>query len=67
MAAQALTMRVRYVSVLHVFCDREGCQTVGNKQSPQPDLLFWDSDHLTSSGAWFLVNAVAPEILVASR
>jgi hypothetical protein len=67
MAAQALTMRVRYVSVLHVFCDREGCLTVSNEQSPQPDLLFWDSDHLTSSGSWFLVNAVAPEILAASR
>jgi peptidoglycan/LPS O-acetylase OafA/YrhL len=66
MAAQARAMRVRYVSVLRVFCDRGGCLTIGNHDSPQPDLLFWDSDHLTSSGSWFLVSAVAPEILATT-
>ena len=63
MAAQALAMRVQYVSVLHLFCDREGCLTVGDQHSAQPDLLFWDSDHLTTSGSQFLVKAAADQIL----
>lgn len=67
MAVQARAMGVRYVSVLDVFCDGNGCLTLGNPQSPQPDLLFWDGDHLTSSGSWFLVNAVASQILTASH
>jgi len=66
MEAQALAMQVRYVSVLHVFCNGQGCLTVGDTQSAKPDLLFWDSDHLTASGSWLLVNAATPEILVAT-
>jgi peptidoglycan/LPS O-acetylase OafA/YrhL len=65
MAAQALAMHVQYVSVLHLFCDRDGCLTVGDQSSP-PDLLFWDSDHLTTSGSRFLVDAVADLILTSS-
>jgi len=67
LAAQAVAMHVRYVSVLHLFCDRQGCLTVGDPRSRQPDLLFWDSDHLTTSGSRFLVDAVAPEILSIPR
>lgn len=62
MAAQALAMHVQYVSVLNLFCNREGCRTVGDVKSPQPDLLFWDSNHLTTSGSRFLVDAAAPQI-----
>jgi hypothetical protein len=64
MAAQALAMHVQYVSVLHVFCNREGCLTVGDPS--QPDLLFWDSDHLTTSGSRFLMDAVADRILTST-
>ena len=67
MAAQARSMRVRYVSVLDVFCDGQGCLTLGNPQSARPDLLFWDSDHLTPTGSWLLMNSIAPQILAASH
>jgi peptidoglycan/LPS O-acetylase OafA/YrhL len=67
MAAQALAMRVQYVSVLRLFCDREGCLTVGDQHAPQPDLLFWDSDHLTTSGSRFLVDAVQGQILTTTH
>jgi hypothetical protein len=67
MAAQSLAMRVQYVSVLHLFCDQEGCLTVGDQNSSQPDLLFWDSDHLTASGSRFLVDAVADQILAPTH
>jgi peptidoglycan/LPS O-acetylase OafA/YrhL len=63
MQAQALAMHARYVSVLRVFCNPQGCLTVGEQKSPQPDLLFWDSDHLTMSGSRFLVDAVLDQIL----
>ena len=67
MAAQARAMRVQYVSVLHLFCEREGCLTMGDQNSSQPDLLFWDSDHLTTSGSRFLVDAVADQILTPNH
>jgi hypothetical protein len=63
MAAQARTMHVRYVSVLELFCNQQGCRTVSDSQSPQPDLLFWDDNHLTASGARLLLDAAAPQIL----
>jgi len=63
MAAQAAALRARYVSLLRFFCDREGCRTVGERQSSRPDLLFFDSDHLTVSGSRLLVEASAAEIL----
>jgi peptidoglycan/LPS O-acetylase OafA/YrhL len=67
MQAQALAMHVRYVSVLRVFCNPQGCLTVGDQKSSQPDLLFWDSDHLTTSGSRFLVGAALDQIIPATR
>jgi peptidoglycan/LPS O-acetylase OafA/YrhL len=63
MQAQALAMQARYVSVLRVFCNPQGCLTVGDQKSPQPDLLFWDTDHLTASGSRLLVDAAMDQIL----
>jgi len=62
MGAQALALHARYVSVLHAFCNPL-CLTVGDQKSSQPDLLFWDSDHLTTSGSRFLVDAALDQIL----
>jgi hypothetical protein len=67
MQTQALAMHAQYVSVLRVFCNRQGCLTVGNRQSTPPDLLFWDSDHLTQSGSRFLVDAASDQILPPTR
>jgi hypothetical protein len=67
MRAQTLAAGVRYVSVLQLFCNRQGCRTVGDPQSRDPDLLFLDSDHLTTSGSRMLVNAAAPAILATSH
>lgn len=67
MQAQALAMHARYVSVLREFCNPQGCLTVGDPKSPQPDLFFWDSDHLTASGSRFLVNAAQDQILPATQ
>jgi peptidoglycan/LPS O-acetylase OafA/YrhL len=66
MQAQTLALHARYVSILRVFCNPQGCLTVGEQASPQPDLLFWDSDHLTVSGSRYLVDAVMPQILTDS-
>jgi peptidoglycan/LPS O-acetylase OafA/YrhL len=55
MAAQAVEMNVRYVSVLSNFCDRSGCRVVGDRTAPRPDLFYSDRDHLTVSGSKDLI------------
>jgi SGNH domain (fused to AT3 domains) len=67
MQAQAVAMHAQYVSVLRVFCNPQGCLTVGKQKSTPPDLLFWDSDHLTVSGSRLLIDAVSDQILPAMR
>jgi peptidoglycan/LPS O-acetylase OafA/YrhL len=51
MAKQASALGAGYISVLNHFCNRSGCRTVGNRSAPKPDLLFFDSNHLTISGS----------------
>jgi peptidoglycan/LPS O-acetylase OafA/YrhL len=51
MAVQAHELGVHYVSVLNYFCDKSGCRTVGDRTIPRPDLLYFDSNHLTVSGS----------------
>jgi peptidoglycan/LPS O-acetylase OafA/YrhL len=55
MAALAVEMNVRYVSVLSNFCDRSGCRVVGDRSAPRPDLFYSDRDHLTVSGSKDLI------------
>jgi peptidoglycan/LPS O-acetylase OafA/YrhL len=56
MAAQAAAANVRYVSVVHDLCDPSGCQTVGDRTLPRPDLLYRDRDHLTPTGSRVLLE-----------
>lgn len=51
MAELARTLRVHYVSVLGYFCNQAGCRTEGDRSVAKPDLLFFDSNHLTISGS----------------
>jgi peptidoglycan/LPS O-acetylase OafA/YrhL len=56
MADQAHVLGVHYVSVLNYFCNESGCRTVGDRTLPKPDLLFFDSNHLTVSGSKDLIT-----------
>jgi hypothetical protein len=56
MADQAHALGVHYVSVLNYFCNKSGCRTVGDRTIPKPDLLFFDSNHLTVSGSIDLIT-----------
>jgi peptidoglycan/LPS O-acetylase OafA/YrhL len=67
LAAQAAAREVQYVSVLNWFCNPAGCRTVGKESEHRPDLLFWDQDHLTPSGARELMSAAAARILAAPQ
>jgi hypothetical protein len=51
MADQARALGVHYVSVLSYFCNKSGCRTVGDSKISKPDLLYFDSNHLTVSGS----------------
>jgi peptidoglycan/LPS O-acetylase OafA/YrhL len=51
MAALAHQLGVHYISVLNYFCNEFGCRTVGDRTIATPDLLFFDSNHLTISGS----------------
>ena len=55
MADEAHDLGVHYVSVLNYFCNESGCRTVGDKTIPKPDLLYFDSNHLTVSGSEDLI------------
>ena len=55
MAAEAAAEHVQYVSVLHFFCDKTGCLTVGDRTLARPDLLYRDRDHLSVSGSKLLM------------
>ena len=55
MADEAHELGVHYVSVLNYFCNESGCRTVGDKTIPKPDLLYFDSNHLTVSGSEDLI------------
>ncbi len=55
MADQAHELGVHYVSVLNYFCNKSGCRTVGDRTISKPDLLFFDSNHLTVSGSQDLI------------
>jgi hypothetical protein len=55
MAAVAAAQHVQYVSVLHFFCDKTGCLTVGDRTRSRPDLLYRDRDHLSASGSKLLM------------
>jgi hypothetical protein len=55
-AALAAAENVQYVSVLNIFCNKEGCLTVGDKTLQRPDLLFRDRDHFTASGSKLLMG-----------
>jgi len=56
MADQAHALGVHYVSVLNYFCNKSGCRTVGDRTIPKPDLLYFDSNHLTVSGSEDLIT-----------
>lgn len=56
MADQAHALGVHYVSVLNYFCNNSGCRTVGDRTIPKPDLLYFDSNHLTVSGSEDLIT-----------
>jgi peptidoglycan/LPS O-acetylase OafA/YrhL len=56
MAGQAHALGVRYVSVLNYFCNKSGCRTIGDRTIPKPDLLYFDSNHLTVSGSEDLIT-----------
>jgi hypothetical protein len=56
MADQAHELGVDYVSVLNYFCNESGCRTVGDRTIPKPDLLYFDSNHLTVSGSEDLIT-----------
>jgi peptidoglycan/LPS O-acetylase OafA/YrhL len=56
MANQAHALGVHYVSVLNYFCNKSGCRTVGDRTIPKPDLLYFDSNHLTVSGSEDLIT-----------
>jgi peptidoglycan/LPS O-acetylase OafA/YrhL len=56
MADQAHALGVHYVSVLNYFCNQSGCRTVGDRTIPKPDLLYFDSNHLTVSGSEDLIT-----------
>jgi hypothetical protein len=55
MAEQAHALGVHYVSVLNYFCNKSGCRTVGDRTISKPDLLYFDSNHLTVSGSRDLI------------
>jgi peptidoglycan/LPS O-acetylase OafA/YrhL len=55
MADEAHALGVHYVSVLNYFCNKSGCRTVGDRTIPKPDLLYFDSNHLTISGSRDLI------------
>lgn len=52
----------RYVSVVNQLCNEQGCLVSGKAGQSPPDLLFQDQDHLTGSGARFLIDKVRKEI-----
>lgn len=56
MADQSHALGVHYVSVLNYFCNKSGCRTVGDRTIPKPDLLYFDSNHLTVSGSEDLIT-----------
>lgn len=56
MADEAHTLGVHYVSVLNNFCNNSGCRTVGDRTIPKPDLLYFDSNHLTITGSKDLIT-----------
>jgi SGNH domain (fused to AT3 domains) len=56
MADQAHELGVHYLSVLSYFCNESGCRTLGDKTIPKPDLLYFDSNHLTVSGSRDLIT-----------
>jgi peptidoglycan/LPS O-acetylase OafA/YrhL len=56
MADQAHALGVHYVSVLNYFCNKSGCRTMGDRTIPKPDLLYFDSNHLTVSGSEDLIT-----------
>ena len=56
MADQAHALGVHYISVLSYFCNKSGCRTVGDRTIPKPDLLYFDSNHLTVSGSKDLIT-----------
>jgi peptidoglycan/LPS O-acetylase OafA/YrhL len=56
MASQARELGVHYLSVLNYFCNASGCRTVGDRTIPKPDLLYFDSNHLSVSGSLDLIT-----------
>jgi hypothetical protein len=55
----------KYFSVLQALCTRNGCRTVGDPGQARPDLLYWDKDHLTPSGAHVVIAHAKPVLLDA--
>jgi hypothetical protein len=66
MAAQAAAANVRYVSVVHNFCDLTGCLTVSDRTLLRPDLLYRDRDHLTPTGSRVLLELSRPVLFGGS-
>jgi peptidoglycan/LPS O-acetylase OafA/YrhL len=62
LAALATAEDVQYVSVLHFFCDKDGCLTLGDKKLERPDLLYRDRDHLTVTGSRLLIAHSKPQL-----
>lgn len=67
MAAQAMAMNVEYVSILKTLCDARGCRTLGDLRTSEPDLLFRDRDHLTTSGSDLIVESAKGRLLGISN
>lgn len=53
----------RYFSVLRALCDPAGCWILGNATGRRPDLLYWDRDHFTPSGARLVISEARPALL----
>lgn len=67
MAAQAAALNIEYVSILETLCDSRGCRTLGDPRASQPDLLFRDRDHLTTSGSELVMESAEAHLVEASN
>lgn len=63
MRALASAENIQYVSVLDDFCDKDGCQVVGDKSLQRPDLLYRDKDHLTLTGSQLLISLSTDQLV----
>lgn len=67
LAQRVQVSRGTHVLPLQELCSSKGCRTIGDPDRQPLDLLFWDRDHLTLSGARIVIDSVARHRPIGNR